>query len=164
MCTRESLSVRVQAGGANHPLFAVSTLYAVIHGIIKLVDRNAFNDFEIRNRSLQWLAIVWGMHQAMPGIIFIGCVLPSTILFCAACFLPHASSATIRCCGAPVRCHYRCIMWGLRATSWACEHVQVLTVVPNGAAAAEDMGPACGVCHIRGYSCDRGAHSLRLRQ
>ena len=113
------------------------------------MKKDAFLDFQIGNQSLQWLAIVWGMHQAMPGIIFAGCV--SLQGMCRtnleiSCFAsePPAGGVHQRLSG--------------RLTAWV--RVQVPSSVQNGAAAAQDMGAAGCVHHLCGHPCHRGPLGL----
>lgn len=48
-------------------------MYAIVVGVRDLVKRNALSDFTVRNKSLKWLAVVWGLMEIMPGLVFFGC-------------------------------------------------------------------------------------------
>lgn len=91
-----------------HGVHAVSTLYAVIHGMVDLLKNDALRDFQIRNKSLQWLAIVWGLHQAMPGLVFGGCEPP----LCLCNHPRYITSHPVLPCVATV-----CVSEGLSADS-----------------------------------------------
>ena len=49
-------------------------LFSVAVGVYDLWSKNSLFEFDIENESLKWLAIVWALHEAMPGMVFAGCV------------------------------------------------------------------------------------------
>lgn len=52
---------------------AVLALFSVAVGVWDLWRKNSLFEFDIDNESLKWLAIVWALHEAMPGMVFAGC-------------------------------------------------------------------------------------------
>lgn len=50
-------------------------MYAIVKGVIELWENDALSDFSARNKSIKWLAVVWGLVEILPGFIFFGCVL-----------------------------------------------------------------------------------------
>ena len=54
-------------------MFAVFALIAMAFGVRDLIRTNSLVNFQVESESIKWLAIVWALHQAMPGIVFLGC-------------------------------------------------------------------------------------------
>ena len=67
-------------------LSAGATVYAVVVGLKDLVEKDALRDFTLRNESLKWLAVVWGLMEILPGFIFFGyentTLTPISSIFC----------------------------------------------------------------------------------
>ena len=48
-------------------------MYAVVTGVMDLLSHDALRNFNLNNQSLKWLAVVWGLMEILPGLIFFGC-------------------------------------------------------------------------------------------
>jgi hypothetical protein len=51
---------------------AVFALVSMAFGIRSLILSNSLLNFRVDSEGIKWLAIVWALHEAMPGLIFIG--------------------------------------------------------------------------------------------
>jgi hypothetical protein len=51
---------------------AVLSLVSMAFGARKLTFENSLVNFRVDSESIKWLAIVWALHEAMPGLIFVG--------------------------------------------------------------------------------------------
>lgn len=63
------------------------TLVALLVGVARLPDPNPFADLSVdatqREKSLKWNAVVWGLLQAMEGLIIFACAPPVLHLLAA---------------------------------------------------------------------------------
>lgn len=73
-------------------------MYAIVRGVTDLLQRNALTDFTLRNKSLKWLAIVWGLMEIMPGLVFFGYVvfhLTAAVMWCAGLLIFSTASTSL---------------------------------------------------------------------